>query len=78
MHPIHVDGRALVILRQTGRRFDVIASGRLAYDGESLTLRDTDGGERTISDAELDGFQPVVATNRIRECQGFDLYLLVD
>ena len=74
-YPAHIDGRTLVILTQTRRGFRSIVSGRLSYDGETLSLV-CDDAIRSISDDELAAFQPVSANSRISECRGFDFFLL--
>jgi hypothetical protein len=76
MLPVEVDGRRLVILRQNRSRFNEVASGWLSYDGDSLVL-ELEDGERIITESELAGFQPIIATNRIPQCRGFDFFLLI-
>lgn len=77
-HPAHIDGRTLVVIRP--RKFilggyDVVESGTLGFDGESLELAG-DHGSRTVTDAELDSIQPVVQRTRIAACRGFDFFVV--
>jgi hypothetical protein len=81
MYPlIQVDGRTLVILRQQSGMFvptfAVVASGRLSYDGDVLSLV-TQDEERVLSAQELSSIQNVRHDTRIAECRGFDLFLIV-
>jgi len=76
MHlPAHIDGRTVVILRQEGCGHAVVESGRLSFDGETLSLV---AGEsrRVFTEAELAALKPVVAGSRMAECEGFDFFLL--
>jgi hypothetical protein len=76
MHdPVHLDGRTLVILRQSSRGFLPIASGELSYDGETLLLI-VFGRTRAITSDKLAAIKNVTESNKIRECQGFDLFLI--
>jgi hypothetical protein len=76
MHPSIVDGRSLVVLRQSSSAFSIVEKGVLEHDGESLYLVDGDDS-RTITDAELSSIQIVRADSRIAACRGFDLFLIV-
>lgn len=77
MHPSIVDGRSLVVLRQTRAAFSIAEKGVLEHDGESLYL--VDGGDsRMITDEELSSIQIVRPDSRIAACRGFDLFLIVD
>ena len=76
-HPAHIDGKTLVVLVQCGATFQTIASGRLSYDGDVLTLVGPDS-HRDVTDAEMAQLQPVAPACRIRECAGFDFFLLVE
>ena len=77
LHPAHVDGRSLVILRRRGRRYSVVASGRLEHDGESLALVG-DGKPRVVTEAELASLFVVKPDTQITVCRGFDLFLVED
>jgi hypothetical protein len=56
MHPVSFDGGSLVILRERSNllcvHYEVIESGVLMFDGQTLTLEHTDGSERTFSEQE--------------------------
>jgi hypothetical protein len=76
--PAHIDGRTVVILRRRASIFSgyvVVESGLLMHTGEELLLV-TKGGDRIISDDELQAFQPVTPQNRILECRGFDFFVV--
>ena len=75
LHPAHIDGRSVVILRQGRRGFHVLESGMLSYDGQTLTLGE-DESRRVFTDDELQSLMPVVEGSRIPECRGFDFFLL--
>lgn len=79
LHPAHIDGRTLVILRRRGSvfrpMFDVVISGRLEHDGSKLTLIG-DGIERVIAEPEQDMLMPVKPDSRIPQCNGFDLFMI--
>jgi hypothetical protein len=75
--PAHIDGDTLVVLLHCRWRFQIIASGRLSYDGETLTLVGN-GSKRVVTDAEIGELQPVTENCRIPECVGFDFFLLVE
>ena len=78
-HPVHIDGRSVVVLRALRSIDDdheVIESGRLEFDGEALSLVRSDGNRRRLTDMERDALQPVNAHNRIDACRGFDFFLL--
>jgi hypothetical protein len=77
-YPAHVDGRTLVVIRARKSLFggyDVIESGVLEHDGESLRLVG-DRGSRVFTRAELESLQPVSPRSRIICCRGFDFFLL--
>lgn len=76
MHqPAHIDDCSIVILRQERWGFRVLESGRLRFDGQTLTLG-KDESRRVFTDEELQSLLPVSAGNRIPECRGFDFFLL--
>ena len=77
MYPTIVDGRSLVILRQTKWGFSTVAKGVLEYDGQTLYLADG-SDRRIITDAELASFQFVTPESRIKACRGFDLFMIVE
>jgi hypothetical protein len=78
-HPAHIDGRTLVILRRhralLRRVFRIVASGRLEYDGASLSLVNGPS-ERVITDSEREALMLVSSDTRIPQCRGFDLFLI--
>jgi hypothetical protein len=75
-HPSEVDGSSLVVLRQTRLGFEIVESGILCYDGETLRLETVPNGWRIIDDAECSNYRYVGPENRIPECQGFDLFVI--
>jgi hypothetical protein len=82
MHPpAHIDGCNLVILRQTGGSlrwtFEVVESGWLHFDGDTLTL-DSDRGAppRAVSEAEQEQILTVSEKNGIPHCAGYRLFIL--
>lgn len=81
LHPIEVDGRTLVILRRSSRwlgsQFIVETSGRLEFDGETLTLVG-DNVQWDITKEELASLMTVKPDTLIAECRGFDLFLVLD
>jgi hypothetical protein len=77
MHPAHVDGRTLIVIRRTTMGYKSLQSGRLSHDGRQLTLVG-EHGEIAITDRELAELQPVVPSNQISACRGFDFFLLRD
>jgi hypothetical protein len=74
-HPAHIDGRSVVILRQGCRGFQVLESGILSYDGQTLWLGEK-GSRRALTDDELQSLMPVAGGSRIPECRGFDFFVL--
>jgi hypothetical protein len=42
-HPVHIDGRSVVVLRKRGLGYLVVKSGWLEFDGKELTLATSDG-----------------------------------
>jgi hypothetical protein len=76
-HPSEIDGCSLVVLRPTALGFEIIESGILSYDGEALRLETLPNGWRLIDDAESNEFRYVGPENRIPECQGFDLFVIL-
>ncbi|MFN5706712.1 MAG: hypothetical protein ACK48X_01535 [Planctomycetota bacterium] len=76
MHPSIVDGRSLVVVRQSNWAFSVVVNGVLEHDGESLYLVNGDDS-RIITDVELSSFQIVRADSKITACRGFDLFMIV-
>jgi hypothetical protein len=81
LHPAHVDGRSLVILRRRqrliGSCFCVVASGELEHDGETLFFL-CDRAPQVITDQELASVMVVKPDTQIWECRGFDLFLIQD
>jgi hypothetical protein len=78
MHqPAHIDGCTVVILRQVRWGFRVLESGYLSFDGETLSLVRGEA-QRPFSVAGQDSLITVAEGNRIPECRGFDLFLMVD
>ena len=75
-HPAHIDGCSLVILRRRSSLlsagFEVVESGTLSYDGETLTL-ESDHAARTreVTLAEQNHILVVSELNRIPEFIGF-------
>jgi hypothetical protein len=79
--PAHLDGCSLVVLRQRPRlvsaAFEIIESGLLSYDGETLVLvSDRDQSRREFSQAEQDRIKVVCESNQIAECDGYRFFLL--
>jgi hypothetical protein len=74
-HPVHIDGRSVVVLRKRGLGYLVVRSGWLEFDGTELTLT-TEDGRIPFSDEENNGLKRVVADNRIPQCRGFDFFLI--
>ncbi len=79
-HPAHLDGRSLIILRERDTLFrsgfEVVASGDLHFDGETLMLESPDGGIRIVPESECSQILTVTRTNQIPECAGFQLVIL--
>ncbi len=76
--PAHIDGRTLIVIQPKESLlggYDVIESGSLEHDGESLQLVG-DHGTRTVTDAELESLQLVVQETNIKACRGFDFFLI--
>lgn len=81
--PHHLDGCSIVILRECsgwlGSRFEVVESGMLSYDGDCLTLEAEHSDERRVfTEAEQERILDVSENNRIRECEGYRLFLLLE
>jgi hypothetical protein len=57
--------------------FDVVESGFLSFDGETLWLGDG-ASRRVFTDGERDSLMPVAATNRIPECRGYRFFILTE
>jgi hypothetical protein len=78
-HPVEIDGCRLVILRERTKlssvRYDVLESGFLVYDGETMLL-DSENGSRVVTEQEMDDILDVTPTNQIPECSGFQLFIL--
>jgi hypothetical protein len=78
-HPVHIDGRKLVIIRRgqsiLDSPFTEVMSGRLEYDGSELTLV-SDCRRRIIAGAELASLVPVKEDTRISQCHGFDIFTI--
>ena len=77
-HPAHVDGSTLVVIHARKGLFggyDVVESGTLEHDGETLHLVGKHGS-RAVTDAELASLQPVASQNKIAACRGFSFFLL--
>ncbi len=78
MHqPAHVDGCSVVVLRQGRHGFNVVESGILSFDGDSLTLGEGEA-RRAFSDGELASLMHVTPNSRIPECRGFDFFVLAE
>ena len=75
--PAHVDGRSLVLVRQTRWGYEPIETGFLADDGESLWLEGETGERRRITEDELSRFLQVTGDNRIGPCKGFDFFIML-
>ena len=75
-NPVGVDGRTLVVIRQTPLGFEAVESGWLSYDGSQLTLR-LNSGERIITVDELNEMKLVAPSSRIPACDGFDFFRIV-
>jgi hypothetical protein len=75
-HGTDIDGRTLVFIRRTRFSFEVVESGLLSHDGESVLLS-KDGGERPLKETEMAQILNVTAENRIAACRGFDLFVIV-
>lgn len=76
-HPVEVDGNTVVVLRESGRGFVVDEVGRLSYDGHVLWLLSQDH-ERTVDAKELNSLKFVTDENKIKQCDGFDFFRLID
>jgi len=80
MHPVEADGCGLVIIqeRSHGLRvvYDVVESGVLIYDGETLSLEHQDGSQREVPEREWPDVLNVAASNRIPQCAGFDFFIV--
>jgi hypothetical protein len=77
MHPAHVDGLTLVVIRRTTMGYKSLQSGGLSHDGHQLTLVG-EHGEVAITDRELAELQPVVPGNQFSACRGCDFFLFRD
>ena len=82
-HPAHIDGRRLVVLRMLpgffANRFEVVCGGRLSHDGERLALVDDDNRELAIiTDEQLSRIQIIRPENRIRECIGYEFFIIAN
>lgn len=82
-HPAHIDGCNLIILRQIHgllcARFEVLESGWLSYDGETLMLESDRGDQpRVFTEEEQKRILTVSAGNKISECAGYRLFVLHD
>jgi len=75
-HSAHLDGCSVIVLRTGHRGFSVVESGALSFDGETLHLGDNES-VRVFTENEQRTLLPVSRGNRIRECRGFD-YFIVD
>ena len=75
--PTHLDGRTIVILSDQSIGYRILESGQLSYDGNTLSLM-TDESERPFLDHEAEALLLVNPENRIPQCQGFDLFLIVE
>ncbi len=75
-HGTQIDGCTLVFVRRTFLDFNVVESGLLSFDGESVWLA-SDGGERPLNETELAQILDVTAENKIAACRGFDLFVIV-
>ena len=82
-HPAHLDGCNIIIIRQKRSllrtRFEVLESGFLCYDGETLTLESDRGDEpRVFTSEEQEKILTVSERSRIPECAGYRLFVLQD
>jgi hypothetical protein len=75
LHPAHIDGRSVVILRQGRLGFHVVESGRLSHDGELVWLGEGESS-RVFTDEERVALMLVGADNCIPACRGFDFLVL--
>jgi hypothetical protein len=80
MHVPDPDGHRLVILREHpnpfGARYEVLESGVVQREGETLWLTGQDGAARDLSHFETTRMLYVTPYNRIPECTGFSFFLL--
>ena len=74
--PAHIDGRTVIILRSAWFGFQVVESGRLTFDGETLSLMG-DNFERQFLAKEINSLQPVTAGNTIPQCTDFDFFIVL-
>ena len=79
--PVRLDGNTLVVLRDKSTSFrtafEIVRSGRLCYDGETLRLKNESGTTVwTLPDEIPPGICNVTPENRIPECAGYDFFLL--
>jgi hypothetical protein len=62
-----------------GSLFDIVAEGRLAHDGDMLRLKGAvQASDRIITDDEVAGIKLVTPENRIPQCRGYELFLIVE
>ena len=80
MHPVEADGCGLVILRERRGFFrvsyDVVESGVMVYDGETMRLEHSDGSTREVPEGEWSDMLNVTPANRIPQCAGFQFFIL--
>ena len=77
MYPAHIDGRTVAVIRRTTFGYAMVESGRLSYDGQTLSLESEDRS-RSVTDQEVASLQLVTPGNRIAATSGFDFFLLLD
>lgn len=59
--------------------FDAMESGVLSFDGDLLTFETEEGSSsRLVSEREQKKMLTVTPENAIPQCQGFQLFLIVD
>ena len=75
-----LDGCSLVIIRQRSGMFggfDIIESGELTYDGDTLTFEsDRDADPRVVTEEEQRQILTVNEHTQIPECVGYRLFIL--
>lgn len=80
-HPAHIDGCNVVIIRQLSGLlggYEVLESGWLSFDGETITLESDCGASRRIfTGEEQQSLLNVSDSSHIRECAGYQFFVLV-
>lgn len=76
-----LDGSSVVILRHSRGwlrdRFEVVASGRMRYDGGQMVLTAGDDQAWEMDEWLIDELLPVSRNNHIVACRGFDFFALL-